>query len=590
MPDTRQAEGRDLRSLPYYYVEPILIITYISPMEEQVIGDYKVLKQIGAGGMARVYLAVHRNVPDFKVILKMLIDRRLAERFKQEANKLALLEGHRNICQIKHFFSHGEDTVIAMEYIDGVTVDDRIRDHGKLPLAESLDIISGVLDTLDFAHRKGIYHRDIKPSNIMIDKKGQVKIIDFGIAKAQTDPSLTLAGSACGTPAYMAPEQFTPSQDTNYALVDVYAAGTTLFTMLTGECPYKGDNEFAIRDAKLFSDVPRPHSYNADIPKKVEDIILKAMAKEPQNRFQTINEMQAALDAARREIKIGVLPDEAELTVAVPTRTTIKRKKSPRSLIAVAAIVLALAAAAIYFFIPKAEETGTIVISIEPKADIYMDDTIIGAGLAAKQVTLKPGQHVVQISNDESIESAFVDTVWVYADSTIHLRHEFTFPAPKGTIEIGVTPHGDIYVDDSILEKGTSFASLTCDTGAHVVRVENRKSSEKRYQDTVMVKPGGAETRNYTFTFPSVARDTSIESRPPAPDSGKVAVGSTPRGADVYIDGQLMSHPTPYTFTVKTGQHVIKASSVYKGQVVTRDTMILVEKDMTKNVTFKFDE
>jgi serine/threonine protein kinase len=560
-------------------------------MEEQFIGDYKILKQIGAGGMARVYLAVHRNVPDFKVILKMLSDRRLAERFKQEANKLALLEGHRNVCQIKHFFSHGEDTVIAMEYIDGATIDDKIKDQGKLPLNEALEIIAAVLDTLDFAHRKGIYHRDIKPSNIMIDKKGQVKIIDFGIAKAETDPSLTLAGSACGTPAYMAPEQFTPTHDTNYALVDIYAAGTTLFTMLTGECPYQGDNEFAIRDAKLFSDVPKLRSHNTDIPKKVEDLVVKAMAKEPQNRFQTINEMQAALDAARREIKTGVSPDEAEMTVAVPTRPAIKkRKKSPRRLIAVAAIVLVLAAAAIYLFIPKAEETGTIFVSIDPDGDIYIDDSIIGAGLAAKQVALKPGQHVVQVRNDKSIESAFVDTVWVYTDSTIHLRHEFTFPVPKGTIEVSVTPSGDIYVDDSLLERGQSYASLTCDTGLHVVRVENRKSSEKKYQDTVMVKPGGVETRSYIFSFPSVAQDTSVASRPPVPDSGKVAVGSTPRGADIYIDGQLMSHPTPYTFTVETGRHVIKATSVYEGQVLAKEDTILVEKNTTQNVTFKFDE
>ncbi|MEW5995832.1 MAG: serine/threonine-protein kinase, partial [Candidatus Zixiibacteriota bacterium] len=232
-------------------------------MEDQSIGNYKVLRQMGAGGMARVYLAVHQDVPNLKVVLKILTDPRLGERFKGEADKLALLDGHPNICQIKHFFRHGDDTVIVMEHIDGVTLQDRIDAEGKLPLEESLQIISDVLDILGFAHQKGIYHRDIKPGNIMLDKKGQVKIIDFGIAKAETDPSLTLAGSACGTPAYMAPEQFTPSADTNYALVDVYAAGATLFTMLTGQSAYTGDNEFAIRDAKLFNDVPRVRSLNA---------------------------------------------------------------------------------------------------------------------------------------------------------------------------------------------------------------------------------------------------------------------------------------------------------------------------------------
>jgi hypothetical protein len=214
----------------------------------------------------------------------------------------------------------------------------------------------------------------------------------------------------------------------------------------------------------------------------------------------------------------------------------------------------------------------------------------MGAGLATKQVTLKPGQHVVRISNDESMEDTFVDTVWVYKDSTIHLSHEFSFPVPKGTIQVSVTPHGDIYVDDSVLEKGTSYASLTCDTGVHIVRVENRRSTEKRFQDTVKVRPGGIETRNYAFTSAPISPDTITEYRPPVPDSGKVAIGSTPRGADIYVDGRLMSHSTPYTFTVKTGQHVIKASSVYKGQVVTKEDTILVEKNTTQNVTFKFDE
>ena len=192
-------------------------------MTEQLIGNYKILDKIGAGGMAKVYLAVHKDVPNLKVILKILTDSRLVERFKQEADKLALLDGNPNICRIKHFFNHGEDIVIAMEYIDGITLDKKIKTDGRITIDESLRIIRDVLGVLAFAHGKGIYHRDIKPSNIMLDSEGNVKVIDFGIAKAKSDPNLTIAGTSCGTPPYMAPEQFTPSEDTNYALVDVYA-------------------------------------------------------------------------------------------------------------------------------------------------------------------------------------------------------------------------------------------------------------------------------------------------------------------------------------------------------------------------------
>ena len=204
-------------------------------MTDEHIGNYKVIEKVGAGGMAKVYLAVHKDVPNLKVVLKILSDSRLIDRFRQEADKMALLDGHGNICQIKHFFNHEDNLVIAMEYIQGKTLEELINAREKIPVKEAVDIAIKVLETLQFAHKKKIYHRDIKPSNIMIDNSGQVKIIDFGIAKAEDDPDLTVAGSACGTPSYMAPEQFTPSVRTNYALVDIYAVGTTLFHMLTGK-------------------------------------------------------------------------------------------------------------------------------------------------------------------------------------------------------------------------------------------------------------------------------------------------------------------------------------------------------------------
>ncbi len=221
-------------------------------MEERYIGNYKILKRMGVGGMAKVYLAVHEDVPNLKVILKILDDIRMGDRFKQEADKLALLDGHPNICRIKHFFSHGEETVIAMEYIDGMTLEEKIKSDTQLTLEEAVRIISEVLDTLSYAHEKKIYHRDIKPGNIMIDSSGNVKVIDFGIAKGEADPNLTVAGTACGTPAYMAPEQFDDSEGALNAQVDIYAVGVNLYYMLCGEQPFKGDNQFAIRDEKLF--------------------------------------------------------------------------------------------------------------------------------------------------------------------------------------------------------------------------------------------------------------------------------------------------------------------------------------------------
>ena len=509
-------------------------------MEEQFIGSYKVLKKIGEGGMSKVYLAVHQDVPNLKVILKILSDPRLGERFRHEADKLALLDGHPSICRIKHFFSHGEDTVIAMEYIEGITLEERIKSEGKLSTEESLQIIIDLLDILEFAHQKGIYHRDIKPGNIMLDKKGQVKIIDFGIAKAETDPNLTLAGTACGTPAYMAPEQFTPTQDTNYALVDIYAAGTTLYAMLTGECPFKGDNEFAIRDAKLFSDAPKPRSLNPDIPKPVEDIIMKSLAREPAERYQSASEMRAALEATRRTAKVGVPSGSPDVTIDV--RTLPKRKTRRPLLAGVAVIVLALAAFVAYKFWPSDGEKGQAA-----KLDtIAIPEDTTGEGLDISGIPIVPA---------------------------------------TGTISISVTPSGDIYVDDSLLGKGATSRSLTCDTGIHIIRVENKKATRKVRYDTVLLAADQVLTRNYRFTIPRPPVDTAE----PKPLFREVVVVSKPRGAEVYIDGVLQDHRAPYTFKFTPGEHVVKVKATIKGEEVEQERTIQVGKDGPDKVVFDFE-
>ncbi|MEA3297518.1 MAG: serine/threonine-protein kinase, partial [candidate division Zixibacteria bacterium] len=367
-------------------------------MEDEFLGSYRILKKAGAGGMSKVYLGVHQNVPNLKVILKILEDPRMGERFKQEADKLALLDGHPNICGIKDFFNHGDNTVIAMEYIDGITLEDKIKQEGKLSVGEALQITCKVLDVLGFAHREGIYHRDIKPGNIMIDKRGQVKIIDFGIAKGKTDPNLTIAGTACGTPAYMAPEQFSPSEDTDYALVDIYAIGTTLYMMLTGELPFKGDNPFLIRDTKLTSDPPLPRSINPDIKKTLEKIIMKSLARHTEDRYRSANEMRKALVAFHpgseedfQSVVAEVEDDSADAPIT---------KQNKPIFIAVGVTVLAVIAFGLYWLlapggddadlntlaivadtmsqvvdsmeIPAAVPTGTITVTARPAGDIYV--------------------------------------------------------------------------------------------------------------------------------------------------------------------------------------------------------------------------
>jgi predicted Ser/Thr protein kinase len=510
-------------------------------MEEQSFGSYKVIKKIGAGGMARVYLGVHKDIPNLKVVLKILSDASLVERFKQEADKLALLDGHPNICQIKHFFNHGEDMVIAMEYIDGVTLDDKIKSSGKIPIQESLNIISRVLDILEFAHQKGIYHRDIKPSNIMLDRTERVKVIDFGIAKAKTDPNLTTVGTACGTPAYMAPEQFVPTDETDYAKVDIYAVGTTLYFMLTGRLPFKGDNEFALRDAKLFTTPTMPREVNPEISKPLEEVILKSLKKDPKERYKSACEMRMALEPL-------ITPAPGETELVRPKGEEQKPKgKSKGLLIGVpAAIVLA----------------GILAIIFIP-------------GDKDKKEDLKSGRETTAtvVEPDRGVK----DTAATIVASK-----------PTAKINITVSPAGDIYIDDSLRARQSKMAEATVDTGVHYIRAENMESLEKRIYDTVRISPDEIKPRSYTFHFAGKPSEEEA-TRPKPPAMGVVIVGSRPVGGKIYIDGALQARQTPNTFKLRPGMHSIRVQIKSEGGESIKDTTIILAGNDTSRVIFNFE-
>ncbi|MBE0566499.1 MAG: serine/threonine protein kinase, partial [Krumholzibacteria bacterium] len=245
--------------------------------------------------MASVYLAGHRDVPNLRTVLKELSDPQLADRFRREADKLALLDGHRGICQIKHFFESGGHFYIVMEYIEGPNLDELVRSDNPPDLPRVLEIARSVLGTLEFAHQQGVVHRDIKPTNIMIDRMGEVKIIDFGIAKGAADPDLTQVGASLGSPRYMAPEQFNPAGPIDWVRCDVYAVGVTLYYLLTRDFPFKVGSVYEMCEAKRLGAIVPPSQLDPAIPAWLEAVVLKAMATDPRDRFASAAEMRAAL-------------------------------------------------------------------------------------------------------------------------------------------------------------------------------------------------------------------------------------------------------------------------------------------------------
>lgn len=271
----------------------------------KTIGKYDILRELGRGGQGSVYLAVDPNLPSHRVILKVfkLNSPNDAERCRREADKLAQLESSPGFAGIKDFFPHGADWVLVMPFLEGRSLADRVRDDGPVPVEEAIRITVLLLRALQTAHEKGIYHRDIKPGNVMLLRGNEVKLIDFGLAKSVTDPDITDTRMFMGSARYMAPEQFPPiPPNIDYRRVDIYQLGVTLFNMLTANHPYdEGPQDlWELIQAKRTQE-PIPPSARLDgLPPELERIVLKAIARDPAQRYASAAEMLEELGELTR--------------------------------------------------------------------------------------------------------------------------------------------------------------------------------------------------------------------------------------------------------------------------------------------------
>jgi serine/threonine-protein kinase len=284
-------------------------------------GRYRIMRKLGSGGMADVYLAEDEELGR-RVAIKILNDRHanddsFVERFRREAKNAAGLS-HPNIVSI---YDRGEAEgtyYIAMEYLDGRSLKELVVARGPLPIPDAIDAIRQVLAALRFAHRKGIVHRDIKPHNVMADADGRLKVTDFGIARAGVS-QMTEAGSIIGTAQYLSPEQARGAPVDQRS--DLYSVGVVLYEMLTGTTPFSGESPVEIA-MKHLSDPPRPPSVQRpDIPPDLDMVVLRALAKNPEDRFQTAEELDAEL--GRVASGIGVTAETADAATAVLSGATL---------------------------------------------------------------------------------------------------------------------------------------------------------------------------------------------------------------------------------------------------------------------------
>lgn len=272
-------------------------------MADQVIlnNRYRILGLVGEGGMAKVYKAEDRLL-ERAVAVKVLreqyaSDQAFVERFRQEARSAAGL-AHPNIVSVYDVGIDGNWNYIVMEYVEGPSLKDLILQGAPFTNVRAVDIGLQILSALSFAHEKGIVHRDIKPQNILISSNGTAKVTDFGIARAATGAQLTETGVVLGTVHYFSPEQ--ARGDTATPASDIYAIGVVLYEMLTGRLPFQGDSTLAIA-LKHVQEQPQPPSkINPRIPPSIENIIVKAMAKEPAARYPSAEVMKQALTNYRQ--------------------------------------------------------------------------------------------------------------------------------------------------------------------------------------------------------------------------------------------------------------------------------------------------
>lgn len=436
---------------------------------------YIINRSIGEGGMANVYLAfdkiLKRNVA-IKVLRGDLSDDELfIKRFRREALASTALN-HPNVVQI---FDIGEENgkyFIVMEYVEGVTLKQLLLKRKRLTISEVIDISKQISLGIDHAHSKQIIHRDIKPHNILIQKDGTVKITDFGIAVTLNSTLLTQTNSILGSVHYLPPEQI--SGDVANVRSDIYSIGILMYELLTGELPYNGDSAVTIALMHVRDKFPSPRGIDASIPQSVENIVIKATAKNPKNRYSSAHEMYEDLENCMNETSVEklVLDDKMEEEVVnsllnksdveIKASSTVTKKKRLNTFLIVSLLTLI---------------TALIVMLVafynQPK-NIVVPDVVGESREVATQELLDTG---FTISPDVKYESSSEYA----ADSVISLNVKAGVEKPKGfVIVLTISTGPSKYIMEDFTGQNVYTVKSKLEELGFIISIKEKASTQQK--------------------------------------------------------------------------------------------------------------
>lgn len=592
------------------------------PIGSTFAGRYQIIEELGRGGMGTVYKVLDREI-DEKIALKVLkpeisYDLKTIERFRNEL-KIARKISQPNVCRMYDLMKERGTYFITMEYVSGEDLKSTIARVGQLSVGKALIIAKQICAGLSAAHQLGIVHRDLKPHNIMIDRAGNVRIMDFGIARSAKTSGLTESGAIIGTPEYMSPEQAVGEEVDIRS--DIYSLGVVLFELVTGKVPFEGTTAVSVAMKHKSELPPNPRSINEQIPEDFNRLILKCLEKEKRRRYQNAGEVLEEISQIERGF-----PTTDKMIPERMTSKDVPGRGLPKFLVpGVLVLAAAILIVGAFYFKPwqrapgavedkdspvqkvqpveeersvKPEQdivaqNGLFEINSEPEgAEIYLGDTLLGK--TPDRFELPPGKHVVKLMYPGY--KTKTEEIDIEENKTFSERYILD---PEYLLKIKTVPAGARVKIDGKFKGTTGSIPLEVENPGDTCRLNIEKTGYKPIDLSLTLKPGDNFVTQNLERLPSEeeqaksreevkAREQQVtppeqkkpeeQVKPPvkmeaqAQENVKLIVRTVPSEADVFLDGTSIGKSPTTRVTYPPGNYRMRIEKAgYQAKEVSID-------------------